>query len=310
MTSKTDRLPAEGMALLLFVCLAWGANWPVMKFALVEIDPLSFRALTIVAGALALMAMLRFHGRPLAIPREDLKPLLLAALLNVTGWHVATGFGISMMEAGRAAIIGFTMPAWAVLIGAVVLKERVSLPRIGGLALGIAGLAVLLAPDAERLARAPWGVVLMLVGAMCWGAGTVAQKAVRWRMDAMQLAAWQLAIGGIPAVAATALVGEPATLLHASGTTWLAVVYVGIVSMSLCNWAWFKIVEVFPPGISSIGLIATPVVGVFTAAAMLRERIGASEISALALVVAGLVLVMIVPSPGGRPANAAEAPGD
>ncbi|WP_207476580.1 DMT family transporter [Arenibaculum pallidiluteum] len=301
MTAKTDAtVPAEGMALLVFLSLAWGVNWPVMKIGLTEVEPLTFRTLGILAGAAGLMAIARIQGRSLAVPRSDLPPLVLAALLNVTGWQLFSGYAISMMGAGRAAIIGFTMPLWAVILGAVFLKERIDGLRLGGLALGLCGLAVLLAPDVANLARAPWGVLLMLASAFSWGAGTVIQKAVPWRLGAIQLAAWQLLIGGLAPLAGMLVAGSPSTLLTASGTAWIAIAYVCVVAMMLCNWTWFRIVEIFPPGIAAIGSLAVPVVGVFSGALMLGERIGVSEIASLALVVAGLFLVLVVPAIGRR----------
>lgn len=57
------------------------------------------------------------------MPAFELAPLLLCATLNIVGWHLLSAWGVSMMPAGRASIIAFTMPAWTALLGVFVLGD-------------------------------------------------------------------------------------------------------------------------------------------------------------------------------------------
>ena len=80
------------------------------------------------------------------------------------------------MPAGRASIIAYTMPAWAMLFGALALARASCRARgVVGLALGMAGIAVLLVPDSQR-AAAPLGALAMLGAAAAWAAGSVVMK--------------------------------------------------------------------------------------------------------------------------------------
>ncbi|HYH36692.1 MAG TPA: DMT family transporter [Azospirillum sp.] len=151
-----DRPSREGIALLASLTLFWGVNWPAMKLAVNDIDPWTFRTLCLVAGGAGLLLIARLSGsRRIAIPRADLMPLLLASLLNVTGWHLGTAFGLTFMGAGRASIIAFTMPVWASLFGVVLLGERLTRARVAGLALGVAGLGFLLVPEVGKIGASP-----------------------------------------------------------------------------------------------------------------------------------------------------------
>ena len=243
-----DRPSREGIALLASLTLFWGVNWPAMKLAVNDIDPWTFRTLCLVAGGAGLLLIARLSGsRRIAIPRADLMPLLLASLLNVTGWHLGTAFGLTFMGAGRASIIAFTMPVWASLFGVVLLGERLTRARVAGLALGVAGLGFLLVPEVGKIGASPWGAVFMLAAAACWAAGTVVVKARRWGMGTAALSGWQIVLGGIPVLIGWAVAGRPETLLTASWPSLAGALYAMLIPMVYCYWAWFRVVAIFRP---------------------------------------------------------------
>src|SRR5258708_14653194 len=98
----------------------------------------------------------------MALRRHEIGPLILAALFNVTLWHLFSAYGVSLMAAGRASIIAYTMPAWALLLSAIVLGEPFGLRGLLALALGMAGIRALLLPDLEPIAPAPPGPRAMM----------------------------------------------------------------------------------------------------------------------------------------------------
>lgn len=83
-------------ALIALVTLLWGLNWPMMKFALREVSPLYFRAITMSGG-------------------QALR-LLWLALPNIIGWRLCSIIGLSQLPTGRPVIPAFTMPVWTVLL--------------------------------------------------------------------------------------------------------------------------------------------------------------------------------------------------
>ena len=292
----SEQLPRQGFFLLASLALFWGTNWPAMKLAVLDMDPWTFRAICFIAGAGGLMLVARARGLSLRIPRDDLGPLILTALINVTCWQIFSAFGLTLMAAGRASIIAFTMPLWASILSVVFLRERMTVLRIVGLALGLAALAILLTPEFGRMGGAPWGAAMMLAAAISWAAGTVMLKAIPWRMDTIQLAAWQLAIGGVPVIAAAFLVGRPASVLELTTPGAIGVIYAALIPMIYCHWAWFRIVALFPASVAAIGTLAIPVVGVFSSALILGEPLATADLLALALVVTGLFIVLVLPS--------------
>ena len=141
---------------------------------------------------------MRAGGHSLAVPRAERGPLVLAALFNITAWHLCSAYGLTRIQAGRGAIIAYTMPLWTVIFGRVLLGERIGRTRLAALALGLGGMAVLIAPDARALWAAPAGTLLMLAAAVAWAIGTVLTKATRWTMPTAALTGWQVVLGGDP----------------------------------------------------------------------------------------------------------------
>ena len=191
------------------------------------------------------------------------------------------------------------MPLWTVVFGWLLLGERVTPDRVAALALGSAGLVVLVAPQARAVWDAPAGASMMLAAAVLWALGTVMTKAFRWTIPTATLTGWQLVLGALPvAVGALARVvwgaGDAGrTFADMSPAGVAGLVYATLVGVTFCHWAWFELVAVLPAPVAAIGILGIPIVGVFSSALILREPGGAAEVAALGLVVAGLAVLMV-----------------
>jgi drug/metabolite transporter (DMT)-like permease len=288
--------------LLAALSLFWGLNWPGMKIILSEVTVWWFRAACLLVGGAILMSLSALSGNRVRLWRREIGPVALCGCFAILGWMVCSAYGVSLMPAGRASIIAFTMPLWATLAAAAVLGEPLSVRKLLGLGLGISGLGVLIGPDLLILERAPLGALFMLLAAISWAIGTVLVKRTAWELPTLSNVAWQLLLSAIP-VTAVALLTEP---LPAPASLSLpaiaALVYIFLFPMSFCQWAYFKVVGLLPASIAAIGTLAIPVIGVYSSHLVLGEAVGVSELLALLLVLSALVLVLLVPAlaaPGG-----------
>ena len=234
-------------------------------------------------------------------------PLAVIAFFNITGWHLCVAYGLKLIQAGRGAIIAYTMPLWTVLFGRLLLGEQFTASRVTALGLGLAGMAVLLAPDFGAIWTAPAGALLIVSAAMSWAIGTVLTKARRWTVPTDVLTGWQLVLGSVPIVIGTAVrwfMAGSATLEHlggVSGAALLGTAYATFAGVIFCHWAWFRVVAILPAAVASIGTLGVPIVGLLTSALVLGEPVGASEIVALVLVLAGLgILIAGLARPGAE----------
>lgn len=279
-----------GIGLIALLSLSWGFHWPILKFGLSEIPPLSFRGIATMLGGAALLLMARLSGRRLWPSRRELPMLLCMALANITAWQLLTAYGLTLMPAGRAIILAYTMPLWAILLSAVVLGEGVDFRRLIGLFLGLAGMAMLLGDEMLGIGRAPLGALLVVMAALSWAAGTVFTKGFAWQLSLTAMVGWQLFIGAIPMIFGAAIF-EAGNWAMPGLWSLLALLYTIIIATFMANLVWFRILQLYPAGIASISTLMNPVVGVVASALLLGERLGATEIAALALVVGALATV-------------------
>ncbi|MBL28792.1 MAG: EamA family transporter [Rhodospirillaceae bacterium] len=282
--------PALGLVLVGVLSLCWGFNWPVMKVVVTEVPPWTFRAASTGVGGAILLFGTWLSRRRLVPTRHEMPHLLLASMLNITLWMLLSAYAVGLMNAGRAAIVAYTMPVWSILLSAIILGERLTARRIAGVVLGLSGMALLLRDDFRDIGASPLGTLLMTGAAFCWGAGTVVVKVGRIGLSTIALAGWQMLLAAIPLTIGAAVLDD----FDVSGIgLWpaLGVVYNMLIGSALCVWIWFRIVALYSAGVAAISTLLIPVVGIFGGALLLGEHVGLAEIVALALVLAALAVV-------------------
>jgi drug/metabolite transporter (DMT)-like permease len=117
--------PLRGLLLLLAVGIFWGFNWPVMKISMAAIPVFTFRAIALLFGGLCLAALCRYMGYSLKVPRDQWFPLLLVTAL-IFGFSVLSGYGVLQTGSGRAAVMAYTIPVWAIPLSALLLAEPIT----------------------------------------------------------------------------------------------------------------------------------------------------------------------------------------
>jgi drug/metabolite transporter (DMT)-like permease len=281
-------LPLRGFVLLVLLSLFWGFNWPLMKIGMEAIPVFPFRAISFVIGSLTLLGLCRLFGYSLRVPRAHWPALVLVAILMTT-FQLLSGYGVIMIGSGRAAVMGYTMPVWSVLLGTLVLKERLTWRPIVSLALGIGGMAVLLSDEYRAIGGAPLGMLLMAITAIAWSISTVIHKKVAWGAPTIVLVAWQMTLASIPMCIGALFVDYSAVPFPGLWPI-LALVYNTAIGQLFCIYAYFETVRLFPVSVATIGVLMVPVIGVLSGAIVLGEPLGWVEFSALGLVVCALAL--------------------
>jgi drug/metabolite transporter (DMT)-like permease len=276
------------------LALIWGCNWPVLKLGVTEIPPLTFRSLTLPFAALGLLAVARLSGESIAIPRAWWGKVAALAFFNIAGWNGLVLFGVQQLPAGRSAILAYTMPVWATLVALMVLHEPLGRRKTIGLALGMAGMALLLGEDFALLRRSPFGAAMILGAAILWSVGTVLLR--KWKPPIAQnaLSGWMMLLGCAPLAVAAPFFDDAglARFAHVSWRVWFAIGYNILLAGTVAHWAWFTLARTLPVAVSGLASLPVPVVGVFAGMIVLGERPGAAEWLALGFVLASLAAVL------------------
>jgi len=287
--AKAHITPA-GLMFLAITSLGWGFNWPVTKFLLGELPPLTLRGSTGVIGAGLLAVLAVIWGQSLKVPGELWPRLMLAAVLNVMGWMVLMGLALLWLPASEAALIAYTMPVWASMLAWPVLGERPTVLRAIALVMAFAGLAAIMGGDgisasAEKLP----GIIMALAGSVGFALGTVLAKKLPLQLPPITAAAWQIGLGCFP-VAVVGLFIETSQWNAVTKLGWLLVIYSTVVQFCIAYVAWFAALARLPASVAAIGTMAVPVIGVVASAIALHEPLGPGQIAALVFTLAGVVL--------------------
>lgn len=247
---------------LILLTLMWGLNWPVMKFGLRDLSPLWFRAITMAGGALVLMAYYRRQGIPL-LPRgaDQWRSVIILGLPNVMGWHGLSIIGIDHLPAGRAAILGFTMPVYTVLLAVLFYGERFTTRLALAVTAVLIAISLLLWGELSTLAGSPLGLLWMQGAAFSWALGTIWMRRARLALAPETLVIWMLALSSV-ALWALAAIMEPAPQLNFSPAIWAVILWSMFINYGASQIMWFAMARALPPATSAMSITAVPVVGI------------------------------------------------
>ena len=281
---------ARGLVYLGLTALMWGLNWPVNKLVLAQLPPFTFRTCTGLVGGVLFLGLTLARRETLRVPAGQWPALLTSTLLNFAGWITLTALALLWLPASEAVIIAYTMPIWAALLAVPILGERPRPAGIAGLALGLAGVAILVL--AQPL-HASWtqlpGALCGFGAALCFALGTLLGKRMPVRLPPFAGVLWQIAIGTLPLLAAALLFDHP-DFRRVSLLGWIGVAYVGVVGLGLGYVTWFAALRLLPASTISTGALTVPVIGVLSSAVLLGEPLGPRQILALLLTLTGVGL--------------------
>ncbi|CUJ98788.1 Uncharacterized inner membrane transporter yiJE [Achromobacter sp. 2789STDY5608615] len=296
---STQILPRrQALSLLVVVVLAWGFTWVVSKLLLQYMTPIWAVAARSVAGAAALLA-LGLALRRVAWPvKADIPVILSVGLLHMGAFAALVSLGLQYVPAGRSVVLAYTTPLWVIPAARVFLGEPIGGGRQLGLALGLLGLVVIFNPLAFdwRNREAVFGNGLVLLAALCWAANIVYVRAHRWVTPPFELAFWQaLLASGVLAAVAWAAEGAP-RVTWSPDLGWL-LGYGGVFGIAVAYWAAVNVNRSLPAGVTSIGLLGVPVVGLLCSAVVLHEPLSAPLLLGMALIVAGIAAGVLDKTP-------------
>lgn len=289
-----NTLTRKDLILLALLTLSWGFNWPIMKIGVQDFPPLTFRTLGMIGGLLAIWLAARMQRASLAIPKGEVKTIIKLAIPNMLLWHALIICGIRMLSSGRAAILGYTMPVWAMLASLVFFGERISRASLIGIALAATGAILLLSSEFSKLSGQPLGTVLILLAAASWGYGTVIMKRTKIEMPTISLTFWMLVFTTV-AMTLLSLALEFDAMRMPTAIEWATIIYNAVIIFGFAHVVWFRLARILPPVASSLSVMLIPVVGVFSGAWILGETPHWQDYAAIVLILGSMSTVLFRP---------------
>ena len=288
------QMTRKDIVLLAFLILFWGLNWPVMKLSVREFPPLTFRTLSMIGGLAVIALVARLQGATMRIPEGKAFTVAQLAVPNMLFWHAFIIIGVKLLSSGRAAILGYTMPVWAVLSGLIFFGDRISSRALLGIVLAMTGAGLLLSSEFAHMSGQPLGTLFALIAAAAWGFGTVLMKRTKLEMPTISLTFWMLALT-TTAMALLSAVFESSQWRMPNSVEWGGIIYNAVIIFGYAHVVWFRLARLLPPVVSSLSVMFIPVLGTFAGSWLLGETPQWQDYVAMLLILASMSTVMFGP---------------
>jgi O-acetylserine/cysteine efflux transporter len=273
-------------ALALLVVLLWGGNFVVIDVGLADVPPLLFLAMRFVLVALPAVF---FVPRPTADWRLVVAVGLTLSLTQFALLYAALAAG---MPAGLASLVLQVAVLFTAVISALTLRELPSRRQAAGIALGLVGLAIVVAGQAQAV---PWlPVLLTLAAALSWASGNVLARKAKVS-SGLSLVVWSGLVVPLPALALSLTFEGPEAIGAAlAGFGWgalLSTLYTVIAASLVGYGIWNSLLSRHPSSAVVPFSLLVPVIGILAAWLLLGEEPGATTLIGGAVMVAGLAVV-------------------
>jgi len=278
------------LALLLLLGAAWGSAFLFIKVAVADIPPFTLSAARLAIAAGLVLIVLRLRGRRLPRDAAIWRRYLIIGLLGNTLPNTLIAAGETQIDSGLAAILMAIAPLVTLLMAHfLVAGERLNAVKLCGIALGFAGVLVLVGPQAlAGLSVTALAQFAVLGAALCYAVNTIVASGVR---DQPALVSGAATIVGacVTSIPFSLAIDAPWTL---SVGLWPALATLALAVISTAGGVVLYFVVLRSAGPSFVGQVnyVVPVMGVFWGWLILSERVGLWSLLALALILLGVAL--------------------
>jgi drug/metabolite transporter (DMT)-like permease len=298
------------------VCFFWGTTYLAIRVGLETLPPVLFGGLRfLTAGVLLLTIVRAWSGARLPKGREWFDQSLVGlALLGVGNGLVV--WAEQWVASGPAALLVATSPFWVMGVERFLRAgERLSGRAVAGLLVGFAGLALLVAPNlyGTRLdANYLWGMLALQGACAAWSIGSVYSKHHPTGVAPLMGAAVQMLVAGVALTLIGVVLGEWKEL-HFSPRSFGAFAYLIVFGSIVAYGSFTYAVQKLPLSLVSTYSYINPVIAVLLGWIVLGEQLGWRVITALLIILCGVMLVRASPvrlrrkkSPGQKSSAAEE----
>lgn len=281
-------MPMTHRALAALAAVLWGVNFLAIHTSLEQFPPLFLVALRFAIIAVPTI---------LLVPRPDV-PLT---------WLVGYGLGFGTVQfiglylgmamgfpAGLASLVLQASAPFTVVLGALLLGERVGLTQRVGIAVAVGGLVLVGVSRATATSVLPF--VLVVLGGLGWAFGNLCSRLAR-APKPLHLTLWMSVVPPLPMLVLSLLVEGPARIASSLGTSvsaaaapaWVGLAYTVLLGTVVGSGIWVWLMARHPAGVVAPYSLLVPVVGILTAWLVLGERPTAIELLGGVLVIAGVL---------------------
>jgi drug/metabolite transporter (DMT)-like permease len=283
---------------LLILYVVWGSTYLGIRIAVETIPPFIMAASRFFVAGLVLMAWsIGRDGRSFRWPavRQWRDTFIVGALLLGGGMGLVA-WGEQTVPSGITALLIALMPVWVAVLGRLFFRDKLPRAAIAGVAIGLAGVAILVGPSDNPVERfAPAGIAALIVSPICWSSGSLF-SAHRAQLPQQPLVATggQMLSGAIVLTLFALLTGEPSRfdLAMVSLASFGALVYLTVIGSLVAFTTYVALLRIAPLPLIATYAYVNPVVAVVLGWLVLAEPLTPRTLVAGAVIVFAVALII------------------
>ncbi len=275
------------------LCSIWGSTFAAIKIGLTFLPPFTFASARFIVAFLALASIAWFQRSRLPT-RTELQVIIKTGLLQFTVNYGLVFWGERYISSGLTAILQATIPLFGFLIAHYKLhNERLSIKRIAGLLLGLAGVVAIFS-DQIQLGGSDMliGSFAILLGAFCAAYSSVLVKANAQSIDSPVLISGQIAVGVIPLIGYSFIAEGGFFSVHWTWNAVTAVGYLAIIGTVVAFTIFYWLIKHTPVTSSQLTSLVIPVAAVLVGVIFLGETVSQKVIVGGVSILVGLSIIL------------------
>jgi drug/metabolite transporter (DMT)-like permease len=290
---------------LAIVYVVWGSTYLGIDLAVRTIPPFAMAALRfLIAGPLLYAWAIRRgdrSDRPTA--RHWLSAVLIAAPMLAVG-NAAVGWAEQTLDTGTASLIIASVPLWMALLDRVFYAQRLARTIVVGLAVGFAGVGLLVAPGGAGGGDTKAAIVLVF-SSLAWAIGSLYSRHAALPQRPLVSAGMQMIAGGLILVVVSAASGEFGRVhpANVSAESWLGLAYLVVFGSLIAFTAYMWLLRAAPTSLVGTYAYVNPVVAVLLGTVFLGEPLGWRTLGGGGIILASVAMIVRAPKPRARPAS-------
>lgn len=285
-------MSARDWAMLISLGAIWGGSFFFARIAVAEIPPLNLVLFRVALAALILHLYLAVAGPSFRLALPLAGSFLALSLLNNIIPFSLMFWGQTAIGAGLASIINATTPFWTmILANLLTADEKLTWNKAAGIALGLAGTAVMIGPGiAAGLGGPVWAKLALLGMALSYAFSGIYARRFR-DLPPPLVATGQLTASTAVMVPVVLLWHGPQGLFSASAQAWAAVAGLAVLATSIGYILYFALIRSAGATNTSLVTLVLPVSAILLGVSFLGERLETFEMAGMGLIALGLLTV-------------------
>ena len=279
----------------LVLCGIWGSTWLFIKLGLDDLPPFTFAAIRFIIAIAIVFSIIRIRGLALPRARSDWILLAVTGILSFGFNYGLVFWGEQYITSGLAALLQATTPAFGLVFAHFNLPgERLSWTRIGGVVLGVCGVAVVFSNQLAVAGRqALAGCVALLLSSIFVAYSNVLVKKHGKNLNPAIMAFGQMLFGLLLLlVAGITLEGNPLRF-HWTPMAVIALLYLAVVGSVIAFLLYYWLILNMDVTKSMLIALVTPVVAVILGMIVLNEEFGWRTLAGGAMIILGIAFIVL-----------------